>query len=48
VLASAAEDCGADLLVMGGYGRGPLVEDLFGGCTRSFLEHAEVPILALH
>ena len=48
VLASAAEECDADLLVMGGYGRGPLVEDLFGGCTRSFLEHAEVPILALH
>ena len=26
----------------------PLREDLFGGCTRSFLESAEVPVLALH
>jgi nucleotide-binding universal stress UspA family protein len=48
VLADAAAECAADLLVMGGYGRTPLSEDLFGGCTRSFLEHAEVPVLALH
>jgi nucleotide-binding universal stress UspA family protein len=48
VLAAAADDLGADLLVMGGYGHGPLREDLFGGCTRSFLEGAELPVLALH
>lgn len=48
VLAEAAAACGADLLVMGGYGHGPLREDLFGGCTRAFLDHAEVPVLALH
>jgi nucleotide-binding universal stress UspA family protein len=48
VLASAADDLKADLLVMGGYGHRPLREDLFGGCTRSFLEAAEVPVLALH
>jgi nucleotide-binding universal stress UspA family protein len=48
VLASAAEELGADLLVMGGYGHRPLREDLFGGCTRSFMESAEVPVLALH
>jgi len=48
VLASAAEEVDADLLVMGGYGHAPLREDLFGGCTRSFLESAEVPVLALH
>jgi nucleotide-binding universal stress UspA family protein len=48
MLASAAEECGADLLVMGGYGHAPLREDLFGGCTRSFLDHAEVPVLVLH
>ena len=47
-LASAADDLNADLLVMGGYGHRPLREDLFGGCTRSFLEGAVVPVLALH
>ncbi len=48
VLAGAAQELDADLLVMGGYGHLPLREDLFGGCTRSFLEGAEVPVLALH
>jgi nucleotide-binding universal stress UspA family protein len=48
LLAEAAKECGADLLVMGGYGHTPLREDLFGGCTRSFLDHAEVPIFLLH
>jgi nucleotide-binding universal stress UspA family protein len=48
VLASAAQDCRADLMVMGGYGRGPLREDIFGGCTRSFLEDAALPLLVLH
>ena len=48
VLATAADEFGADLLVMGGYGHRPLREDLFGGCTRSFLDGAEVPVLALH
>ncbi len=47
-LASAADELNADLLVMGGYGHRPLREDLFGGCTRSFLEGAVVPVLALH
>jgi nucleotide-binding universal stress UspA family protein len=48
VLAAAARGLDADLLVMGGYGHRPLREDLFGGCTRSFMEGAEVPVLALH
>jgi nucleotide-binding universal stress UspA family protein len=38
----------ADLLVMGGYSHGPLKEALFGGCTRSVLEHADVPVLIAH
>ena len=29
----AAQKCGADLLVMGGYSKGPLREAIFGGCT---------------
>jgi nucleotide-binding universal stress UspA family protein len=48
VLAAAAQELHADLLVMGGYGHRPLREDLFGGCTRSFMEGAQVPVLALH
>jgi Universal stress protein family len=42
-LSSAAEAWGADLLVMGSYNRGPLREEIFGGCTRSILDHAPVP-----
>jgi nucleotide-binding universal stress UspA family protein len=48
LLSSAAAACGADLVVMGGYSRGPLREEIFGGCTRSVLEHAEVPVFVLH
>src|SRR5262249_7795740 len=48
VLAGAAQEVDADLLVMGGYGHRPRREDLLGGCTRSFMERAEVPVLALH
>jgi nucleotide-binding universal stress UspA family protein len=48
LLSSAAAACGADLVVMGGYSRGPLREEIFGGCTQSILEHAEVPVFVLH
>jgi nucleotide-binding universal stress UspA family protein len=48
LLSSAAAACGADLVVMGGYSRGPLREEIFGGCTRSVLEHAELPVFLLH
>lgn len=48
LLSSAAAACGADLMVMGGYSRGPLREEIFGGCTRSVLEHAELPVFLLH
>ena len=46
-LSSAAEACSADLLVMGSYSTGPLREEIFGGCTRSFLNHASVPVFVL-
>jgi nucleotide-binding universal stress UspA family protein len=36
------------LLVVGGFGRGPLRELLFGGVTRSLLESAELPVFMLH
>jgi nucleotide-binding universal stress UspA family protein len=48
LLSSIAKDCAADLIVMGAYGRGPLRETVFGGCTQSILEHAEVPVFLLH
>jgi nucleotide-binding universal stress UspA family protein len=47
LLSSAAEACSADLLVMGSYSTGPLREEIFGGCTRSFLNHAPVPVFVL-
>ena len=47
-LALAAQACKADFLVMGGYSTGPLRQEIFGGCTRSMLEHAEVPLFLLH
>jgi len=46
-LSSAAEACSADLLVMGSYSTGPLREEIFGGCTRSILNHAPVPVFVL-
>jgi nucleotide-binding universal stress UspA family protein len=48
LLALAAQACKADFLVMGGYSTGPLRQEIFGGCTRSMLEHAEVPLFLLH
>ncbi|HEY6994089.1 MAG TPA: universal stress protein [Xanthobacteraceae bacterium] len=48
LLSSAAADCGADLMVMGSYSRGPLREEIFGGCTQAILEHAELPVFLLH
>ena len=42
----AARDCGADLMVMGGYGHAPWREMIFGGATRTFL-NADSPSLFL-
>jgi nucleotide-binding universal stress UspA family protein len=38
----------ADLLVVGGFGHGPLRESLFGGVTRELIEHADFPVFMLH
>jgi nucleotide-binding universal stress UspA family protein len=43
-----AEEFGADLLVTGGYGHGPLREAAFGGVTRALIEGAELPVLMMH
>ena len=48
LLAAAAKDCNADLVVMGAYSHSRIREILFGGCTKAFITHAEVPILLLH
>ena len=47
LLSSAAEACSADLVVMGSYSTGPMREEIFGGCTRSILNHAPVPVFVL-
>jgi nucleotide-binding universal stress UspA family protein len=47
-LGRIAKECGASLLVMGGYRRSPTRESLFGGCTHAVLEAAELPVLLLH
>ena len=48
LLASAARDCGADLVVMGGYGYSRMRETVFGGCTDTFLRSAETAVLLMH
>ena len=47
-LLSLLADCGADLLVMGGYGRARLSELLLGGVTRTILQSMTVPVLMAH
>jgi hypothetical protein len=47
-LAAAAAKCNADLTVMGAYGRARTREVLFGGCTQSFIEHADRAVLMMH
>lgn len=40
-----AEAIGADLIVMGGYGRSRVSELIFGGMTREMLREASIPVL---
>jgi nucleotide-binding universal stress UspA family protein len=47
-LLQAASAAGADLLVMGGYGRSRLRELVLGGVTRHVLTHAQLPVLLAH
>lgn len=47
-LQDAALECGAGLLVMGGYGHSRLREFALGGATRSVLGRAALPILLSH
>lgn len=47
-LLAAASEAGADLVVMGGYGRTRLSELVLGGVTRHVLAHSRLPILISH
>ncbi len=48
VLLNTAADRGADLLVIGGYGRGRLREMVLGGVTRTLFRNAAMPVLFSH
>jgi nucleotide-binding universal stress UspA family protein len=48
LLLSAAHDLAADLLVMGGYGRAPWREMIFGGATRQIVGTSRMPVLLSH
>ena len=37
-----------DLMIMGAYGQSPLRESIFGGCTRTVIEGADVPVFLMH
>jgi len=47
-LLARAREFGAELLVMGGYGRSRLRERIFGGVTRRVLDHCDVPVPIAH
>lgn len=48
VILSYAADCGADFIVMGGYGHSRLREFVLGGATRGILQAMTVPVLMAH
>jgi nucleotide-binding universal stress UspA family protein len=48
LLLSAARDCHADLVVMGGYGHSLTREMIFGGATRTFLNDADTAVMLAH
>ena len=47
-LLSLATTYGADMIVMGAYGRSRLREAVFGGATQHILGHMTVPVLLSH
>ena len=48
LLGETATTCDVDLIVMGGYSRSRTREHVFGGCTESFIERADRPVLLMH
>lgn len=47
-LMAYAEEQGADLLIMGAYGRSRVREFIFGGATRKVLQEAKMPVFMAH
>ncbi len=47
-LLSRTVDLSCDLLVMGGYGRSRLREQILGGTTQSILKQLTLPVLMSH
>jgi nucleotide-binding universal stress UspA family protein len=47
-LLQTVDEFRADLLVVGGFGRGPLRETLFGGVTHSIIGHADCAVFVMH
>lgn len=47
-LLNRVADAGADLVVMGGYGRSRFSEFILGGATRHILQHMTVPVFMAH
>jgi len=47
-LARLAEEVGAGMVVMGGYGHGRLQEQVWGGATATMLRSAPLPVLMAH
>jgi len=47
-LLASAKESRADLLVIGGYGRGRLRESLIGGVTRHVIAHADLAVFMVH
>lgn len=44
VLRQHAVDCGADMIVMGGYGHSRMRERIFGGVTKSMIDEPTLPV----
>ncbi|HUN98754.1 MAG TPA: universal stress protein [Bradyrhizobium sp.] len=47
-LEAVAQECRADLIVMGAYGHSRAREMFFGGCTQRFLDQSERPVFMVH
>ncbi len=48
VILNEVSDCGADILIMGGYGTAKLREMMLGGVTRSLFSSMTVPVVMSH
>jgi nucleotide-binding universal stress UspA family protein len=48
IVLGTALQCGADLLVLGGYAQSRLKQTLFGSVTRHVVSHARLPLFLVH